>query len=135
MPFTSTHTWKGVRTNYKVVYGKDGEYTGDFFSYTDYNGYFGENLKYLADAVNYVYGTSVSANSIPVVTVNSWTTVNHFNTVEQAIQDIAKAATIPNKVQPRKTWKAGDRAPSFLDINRMNEDILTIYTYLSPFLG
>ena len=47
--------WTAPKTDWKVTYGPDGEYTGDFFNVDDYDR-IKQNIEYLREYAYFLYG-------------------------------------------------------------------------------
>lgn len=124
-------TWSGAHAPYKVTYSATGVYQGDWLTHTDFNKYFRDNLLYLQDLCNQLFPSAHVVVNIPEATLGAIATTDMFNGVEQGIYDIATASQISDKVSKPIEWSAGDHAPTFADLNRYSNDILTLYNHLS----
>ena len=81
--------WTAPKTDWKVTYGPDGEYTGDFFNVEDYDR-IKQNIEYLREYAYFLYG-GFTMRGMVAVTVESYgyaSTMTHWTQTWKPLQRI-----------------------------------------------
>lgn len=116
--------WIAPKTNWKVTI-VDGEYTGDYFGYLDYNRIKG-NIEYLAQmpepniTISYMGSNKVVGDLI---------FPDEFNHFERNLNTIATAVGMDYSDYP--VFYPNGNTPTFEDLNQIESFILRLYEVLS----
>lgn len=122
-------TWTNPRTNWACRYDETGRYTGDYFNIADYQRIKG-NLEYLAALAAGLYTAAPVLPDIPTVTTAAFAKASTINALERSLDALAAHVYDPG-IPARKTWSAGDAAPTADDLNRIEGAALSLYQSLT----
>lgn len=122
-------TWTNPRTNWACRYDETGRYTGDYFNVEDYQRIKG-NLEYLAALAAGLYTEAPVLPDIPTVTKAAFAKASTINALERSLDALAAHVYDPG-IPARKTWSAGDAAPTADDLNRIEGAALSLYQSLT----
>ena len=119
--------WQTPKTDWKVTYDAEGNYTGDYFNATDYQRIKG-NLLVLKDMADELY-SAVTLPTIPEITATSFCYETVINALERSIDALANG-TFAVGLFITKTWYGNDYAPLSDDLNRIEGACLTMHKML-----
>lgn len=119
--------WQTPKTDWKVTYDAQGNYTGDYFNATDYQRIKG-NLLVLKGMADELYST-ITLPDIPDITAISFFYETVINALERSIDAIANN-TYAVGLFVTKIWNGNDAAPLAADLNRIESACLRLYTML-----
>lgn len=122
-------TWTNPRTNWACRYDETGRYTGDYFNAEDYQR-IKNNLEYLAALAAGLYTEAPVLPDIPTVTKAAFAKASTINALERSLDALAAHVYDPG-IPARKTWSAGDAAPTADDLNRIEGAALSLYQSLT----
>lgn len=119
--------WQTPKTDWKVTYDAQGNYTGDYFNPEDYQRIKG-NLLVLKDMADEMY-EPITLPDIPDITATSFFYETVINALERSIDAIANN-TFAVGLFETKTWHGNDAAPLADDLNRIEDACLRLYRML-----
>lgn len=92
--------WTAPKTDWKVTYGPDGEYTGDFFNVEDYDR-IKQNIEYLREYAYFLYG-GFTMRGMVAVTVESYGYASTIDALDANLEAIAANTFRPPDMMPVK---------------------------------
>lgn len=119
--------WQTPKTNWKVTYDTNGNYTGDYFNASDYQRIKG-NLLELKNMADELY-SEINLPAIPDVTAESFFFETTINALERGI-DALDGGTNGILAPETKTWGGNQPAPLAADLNRIESFCLALYSLL-----
>jgi hypothetical protein len=119
--------WQAPKTDWKVTYDANGNYTGDYFNAVDYQR-IKENLLVLKEMADELYAP-IALPPIPDVAVGSFFFETIVNALERGIDAIANN-TFAMGLFETKTWQGNGAAPLAADLNRIEDACLRLYRML-----
>lgn len=119
--------WQTPKTDWKVTYDSEGNYTGDYFNLEDYQR-IKSNLLVLKDMADELYAT-ILLPDIPDITAESYFYETVINALERSI-DALVGGTRDWGFEPTKTWAGNGSAPLYADMNRIEETCLRLFNGL-----
>ncbi|MDD3415477.1 MAG: hypothetical protein PHY47_15955 [Lachnospiraceae bacterium] len=128
----SKYAWKEPRTDWKISYDSDGNYTGDTFEPDDYNR-IKNNINYLRDFAHQIYdnnpvcndlGADVFYGSENELKASWWTEMQ--DNLERINQ-----ASVETDIGTREQYSSNTAGKLVDELNRLEQSSLDIYTKLS----
>jgi len=121
--------WQNPKKDWEVKPLINGVYQGDWCNYTDYNRIVG-NLRHLHLLGQNILGISFSIPSMTDAVANAFPRASAFNTVEDSLYAIAQNVYNPPTYPGKTTWVGNGAAPTYADLNRIEQASDAIYAYL-----
>ncbi|MBN3016956.1 hypothetical protein JXX18_14220 [Ruthenibacterium lactatiformans] len=117
--------WTAPKTDWKVTYGPDGEYTGDFFNVEDYDR-IKQNIEYLREYAYFLYG-GFTMRGMVAVTVESYGYASTIDALDANLEAIAANTFRPPDMLPVKQWRGNQPPPGADDWNRIENTCLLLF--------
>lgn len=117
--------WTAPKTDWKVTYGPDGEYTGDFFNVEDYDRV-KQNIEYLREYAYFLYG-GFTMRGMVAVTVESYGYASTIDALDANLEAIAANTFRPPDMMPVKQWRGNQPPPGADDWNRIENTCLLLF--------
>ena len=117
--------WTTPKTNWKATYDSGGNYTGDYFSYVDFNR-IRNNLVALTDIAETLYIFTFTGTLPSEKTVTGYPYASDFNAFETRLHEI-NAQSINKSIGTQQTFVDNGAFIDFEELNRIESAMLELY--------
>ena len=117
--------WTTPKTNWKITYDSNEEYTGDFFNVEDYNR-IKQNIEFLRDYAYSLYA-EFSMQSMVEVTIESYGYASTIDALDANLEAMAANTFRPPNMLPIKQWRGNQPPPGPDDWNRIENTCLLLF--------
>lgn len=126
-------TWTTPKTNWRGTSAEDGTYTGDYFSYVDFNR-IRNNLDYLTDLAGQLYVLRLTGDLPSTKVVTDYPYADEINLLEKRLHEI-NAQSIKRSIGTQKTFYDNGAFIDADELNRIESATLTLNRILTEQAG
>ena len=126
-------TWTTPKTNWQASYDEDGNYTGDYFSYDDFNR-IRNNLDALSELGAQLYFLNFTAQLPNTKSVTGYPFASDINAFETRLHELNNQ-TIRLPIGTKQTFVDNGAFIGFAELNRIESAMVTMYKMFNDALG
>lgn len=125
--------WTTPKTDWAVTYDENGVYTGDFFSYVDFNR-IRNNLAALTELAEMLYVLRVTGSLPSTKAVTDYPYADEINLLEKRLHEVNNQ-TIRRSIGNQKTFVDNGAFIDATELNRIERATLDLYRILTEQAG
>ena len=125
--------WTTPKTDWTATYDSNGVYTGDYFSYVDFNR-IRDNLEALTELAEMLYVLRVTGTLPSTKAVTDYPYADEINLLEKRLHEI-NAQSINRSIGTQKTYVDNGAFIDAAELNRIESATLDIYRILTEQAG